>query len=153
MKSYNDAYFDVLAAQGDPDYKKFYDRVNNNRKEAVYDTFIEGTRRIMEERAVLHAPDLMLFYHFVDNPQVLFSSLYNNPILFVYSIKLGFSPKVPRMQIFAKGRGEAKGAIVTKNSPLGPIMSFTILQLMEQGAVDRALSKFKVSIKITQLTY
>ena len=52
------------------------------------------------------------------------------------------------MQIFAKGRGEAKGAIVTKNSPLGPIMSFTILQLMEQGAVDRALSKFQASIKV-----
>lgn len=53
------------------------------------------------------------------------------------------------MQIFAKGRGEAKGAIVTKNSPLGPILSFSILQLMEQGAVDRALSKFKASIFAT----
>ena len=84
MKSYNDAYFDVLAAQGDPDYKKFYDRVKNNPKEAVYDTFVEGTRRIMEERAVLHAPDLMLFYHFVDNPQVLFCSLYIIILLSVY---------------------------------------------------------------------
>ena len=75
MKSYNDAYFDVLAAQGDPDYKTFYDRVKNNPSEAVYNTFVEGTRRIAEERAVLHAPDLMLFYHFVDNPQVWRCSL------------------------------------------------------------------------------
>ena len=71
MKSYNDAYFDVLAAQGDPDYKTFYDRVKSSPEEAVYDTFVEGTRRIAEERVVLHAPDLMLYYHFVDNPRVL----------------------------------------------------------------------------------
>lgn len=84
MKSYNDAYFDVLAGQGDPDYKTFYDRVQGpNRKEAVYNTFIEGTRRIAEERAVLHAPDLMLFYHFVDNPQV-YAIPQNVPELYNY---------------------------------------------------------------------
>merc|ERR1719342_1895260 len=36
-----------------------------------------------------------------------------------------------------------KEPLLTKNSPLGPIFSTALLQLKEQGAVDRALKEFK----------
>ena len=96
-------------------------------------------------KSVVHITDLILYYHFVNNPTI------------------------PGMHIFAEGRPTMKGPLLTKNSPLGisrpkscvsgrcvsklhniahcaisgPIFSTVLLQLKEQGAVDRALKEFK----------
>ena len=89
-------------------------------------------------KSVVHITDLILYYHFVNNPTI------------------------PGMHIFAQGRPTMKGPLLTKNSPLGiadlnhecledasycaisgPIFSTVLLQLKEQGAVDRALKEFK----------
>lgn len=95
MKQYFDAYFDVLAEQGDPDYRTFYGRVVANPEESVYKSMDEGIERLANERVVLHVTDLILYYHFVGKQTV------------------------PGMYIFAQGRPEVKGPMITKNSPLG----------------------------------
>ena len=95
MKKDFDAYFDVLADQGDKDYMKFYDRVKNHPEEAVYKDIADGIKKLKEEKVVLHITDMILYYYFVDNPTV------------------------SGMHIFAKGRPMMKGPLITKNSPLG----------------------------------
>ena len=89
MKQYFEAYFDVLAEQGDPDYKTFYDRVLTKPEEAVYKSMEEGMARLKDERVVLHITDMILFHHLEETSKV-----------------------VPGMHIFSEGRPEIKGPII-----------------------------------------
>ena len=54
-------------------------------------------------------------------------------------------PSVPGMKTFAKAHPTPMGIILTKNSPLLPILSMTLLQLQEKGIIYRALSEFQTS--------
>ena len=123
------------------DYQAFYQRVQSKPDETVYSEIEEGLDRMAGGKSVVHITDLILYYHFVNNPTI------------------------PGMHIFAEGRPTMKGPLLTKNSPLGiadlnqvsgrsvskasycaisgPIFSTALLQLKEQGAVDRALKEFK----------
>ena len=102
MKQSFDAYFEVLAEQGDPDYRTFYDRVLSDPKESVYKNLDEGMKRLANERVVVHITDLILYYYFVGKPAV------------------------PGMYTFSQGRPEVKGPMLTKNSPLGKLKMMII---------------------------
>ena len=95
MKEHFNAYFSVLAEQGDPDYKTFYDRVTANSSDAVYATMEEGIESLTNDRVVLHITDIILYHYFVGKATV------------------------PGMHIFSQGKPQVKGPMITKNSPLG----------------------------------
>ena len=113
MKDSFDVYFQVLADQGDKDYKAFYDRVRSNPESHVYYSVKEAIELMKKERVVIHLTDNMLSYHYVSHPQE------------------------QAIEVFAHGHPEFKGPIVPKNSPLQPILSLAFRHLFERGAVDR----------------
>ena len=119
MKKGFDTYFQILADQGDPDYRKFYDRVLNQPQESVYTSTFEGLRRMKDERAVIHTTDRILSYHFVSHPQE------------------------QNIKVFARGYPEFKGPVVAKNSPLKPIMMPTFIKFSERGSIDRLLTLYQ----------
>ena len=77
------------------DYQAFYQRVQSKPDETVYSEIEEGLDRMAGGKSVVHITDLILYYHFVNNPTI------------------------PGMHIFAEGRPTMKGPLLTKNSPLG----------------------------------
>ena len=50
----NDIYFGVPAAQGDPDYVAFWDRVQNKREETVVNNVGDGIKALREGQHVFH---------------------------------------------------------------------------------------------------
>ena len=115
-----DVYFAVPAEQGDPDYVKFWERVQNKREETVYNGVGEGLTALKEGQAVIHISERMLKRYFLERPYI------QQPI-----------------KVFAKGKPEFKTIIVTLNSPLKPIFEFGIRSLMQGGSSDRVLSKWE----------
>ena len=115
-----DVYFAVPAEQGDPDYVKFWERVQNKREETVYNAVGEGLTALKEGQAVIHISERMLKRYFLERPYI------QQPI-----------------KVFAKGKPEFKTIIVTLNSPLKPIFEFGIRSLMQGGSSDRVLSKWE----------
>ena len=115
-----DVYFAVPAEQGDPDYVKFWERVQNKREETVYNAVGEGLMALKEGQAVIHISERMLKRYFLERPYI------QQPI-----------------KVFAKGKPEFKTIIVTLNSPLKPIFEFGIRSLMQGGSSDRVLSKWE----------
>ena len=115
-----DVYFAVPAEQGDPDYVKFWDRVQNKREETVYSAVGEGLKALKEGQTVIHISERMLKRYFLERPYI------QQPI-----------------KVFAKGKPEFKTIIVTLNSPLKPIFEFGIRSLMQGGASDRVLGKWE----------
>ena len=115
-----DVYFAVPAEQGDPDYVKFWERVQNKREETVYNGVGEGLTSLKEGQAVIHISERMLKRYFLERPYI------QQPI-----------------KVFAKGKPEFKTIIVTLNSPLKPIFEFGIRSLMQGGSSDRVLSKWE----------
>ena len=115
-----DVYFAVPAEQGDPDYVKFWERVQNKREETVYNAVGEGLMALKEGQAVVHISERMLKRYFLERPYI------QQPI-----------------KVFAKGKPEFKTIIVTLNSPLKPIFEFGIRSLMQGGSSDRVLSKWE----------
>ena len=115
-----DVYFAVPAEQGDPDYVKFWERVQNKREETVYNAVGEGLTALKEGQAVIHISERMLKRYFLERPYI------QQPI-----------------KVFAKGKPEFKTIIVTLNSPLKTIFEFGIRSLMQGGSSDRVLSKWE----------
>ena len=115
-----DVYFAVPAEQGDPDYVKFWERVQKKREETVYNGVGEGLTALKEGQAVIHISERMLKRYFLERPYI------QQPI-----------------KVFAKGKPEFKTIIVTLNSPLKPIFEFGIRSLMQGGSSDRVLSKWE----------
>jgi hypothetical protein len=50
----NDVHFQYKAAQGDPLYAEFWDRVTNMPEETIFQTLEEGLNILMKETAVIH---------------------------------------------------------------------------------------------------
>ena len=120
MLSGYDVYFAVPAEQGDPDYAKFWDRVENKREETVYNSVEEGLKFLREGQSVIHISERMLKRYFLERPYI------QQPV-----------------KVFGKGKPEFKTIIVTLNSPLKPIFQFGITSLMQGGASDRVLGKWE----------
>jgi hypothetical protein len=120
MLSGYDVYFAVPAEQGDPDYAKFWERVENKREETVYNSVEEGLKSLQEGQNVIHISERMLKRYFLERPYI------QQPV-----------------KVFAKGKPEFKTIIVTLNSPLKPIFEFGIRSLMQGGASDRVLRKWE----------
>ena len=112
----NDVHFQYKAQQGDPDYATFWDRVENQREETVFETVEEGLIRIANERAVMHVFDGMLRGFFRDNP------FYQQ-----------------RLKIFARQKPIFNAIIVNKNSPLKPMFDLGTRFLRENGVIEQML--------------
>ena len=115
-----DVYFAAPAEQGDPDYVKFWERVQSKREETVYNSVGEGLKALQEGQTVIHISERMLKRYFLERPYI------QQPI-----------------KVFAKAKPEFKTIIVTLNSPLKPIFEFGIRSLMQGGSSDRVLSKWE----------
>ena len=116
MKQGFDTYFVVHAEQGDPDYAEFYDRILTQPEESVYKTTTEALNKMRNDRVVIHTTDRILSYHFITNSQQ------------------------QSIEVFDRGFPEFKGPIVTKNSPLQPIMMPALIKSSERGSINRLLA-------------
>ena len=116
----NDIYFGVPAAQGDPDYVAFWDRVQNKREETVVNNVGDGIKALREGQHVFHISERMLKRYFLEHPYI------QQPI-----------------KVFGKEKPQFKTIIVTLNSPLKPIFEFGFKTLMQGGTTDRILKKWE----------
>ena len=107
MMSGNEVWYQYLASLGDPDYSKFWDRVQNNPEETVAADVNEGINKTINGLFVFHALETMLKKHFLENP-----------------------PSKP-IKLFGRGGSVNYAIIFTKNSPLTPIFQYGLRQVID----------------------
>ena len=106
MMDGNEVWYQYLASLGDPDYSKFWARTVKDPENTVVKSISEGVTKIGKEPAVFHALETMLKRHFLDDP-----------------------PE-HRIKVFGRGNSIPYTIIFTKNSPLKPIFSHGIKQVI-----------------------
>ena len=118
FKSGYDSFFSFPASQGDPDYSKFWDSYQKEPEVYSYQDFGEAIKSMREERVVSQVLESHLAYYFLEHP------LEQN------------------LKLFDRGRPNDNGFIITKDSPLGPILKFALTKMVEEGIAQREANKF-----------
>ena len=112
-------FFVYQVEEGDPDYVKFWDRVENLPDETVFETWDEGIRRMREDFGV---------------------------VLFEEGRLKGYMKSHPEAQqglaVFDKKGKEFYNMIVTNNSPLGPVLKYGAQLVLEKGKDTYLLLKY-----------
>ena len=112
-------FFIYQVEEGDPDYVKFWDRVENLPDETVFQKWDEGIRRMREDFGV---------------------------ILFEEGRLKGYMKNHPEAQqglaVFDKRGKEFYNMIVTNNSPLGPVLKYGAQLVLEKGKETYLLLKY-----------
>ena len=106
-------FFQSRAKDGDEDYQTFWNRIERNPEETIFNSIGEAYQDIEDNQIVAHLNEKYLRYytknHLVKRPPKTI-------------------PAVPKTLI--------ENVIVTKNSPLGPILSHGCKLLAEKGIID-----------------
>ena len=105
MMAGNEVWYQYLASLGDPDYSKFWDRIQTIPEKTVVTNVKEGINKTINELSVFHALETMLKKHFLENP-----------------------PSKP-IKLFGRGGSVNYAIIFTKNSPLKPIFQYGLRQV------------------------
>ena len=105
MMAGNEVWYQYLASLGDPDYSKFWDRIQTIPEETLVTNVNEGINKTINELSVFHALETMLKKHFLENP-----------------------PSKP-IKLFGRGGSVNYAIIFTKNSPLKPIFQYGLRQV------------------------
>ena len=103
-------FFVYKVEEGDPDYVKFWDRVENKPEETVFTKWDEGIRRMREDFGVILFVEGRLKSYLRQNTEA----------------QTG-------LHVFDKRGKEFYNIIVTNNSPLGPVMKYGAQLLLEKG--------------------
>ena len=106
-----DIHYQQYVNSGDNDYVEFWDRVKNNPEETVFTTVDEVFERFPEGNMVLHELDGAIDY---------------------YLTRCGGKTK-EHFDVYVKDKLEYHNLIVTKNSPLGPILRYGSRIILERG--------------------
>ena len=101
----NEVWYQYLASLGDPDYSKFWNRAMNDPENTRINSISEGIAKMGNEFAILHVSETMLKRHFLDNPPL------------------------HKVKVFGRSRPVFMAFIVTKNSPLKPILNHGFKQV------------------------
>ena len=104
---FTEAFFNDLARGGDPDYVKFWERLQNFPEETYFDFDLQ---RLREEPVVVFAIDIPLRAHMIAYPGDL-----------------------EGLHTFDKGTTKYCNLIVTDNSPLGPVLKYGAQRILETG--------------------
>ena len=113
MRSGNELLFLKKAEEGDEDYVNFWNRVQNNPEETVFNSIEEAVQKIERDQVVVHLADKALRQYFKANPT-----------------------KTKPKTFASKGDKQVENMIVTENSPLGPVLTFGCRVLLERGIID-----------------
>ena len=120
MRKGFEAYYIDYVDAGNVDYIKFWDRVQQNPEENTFSSVGSAIATHSKDRVVIH--DLQ-------------------GAIDTYA-KYGRSDTMDHLSIFAKGRTEWYGLIVTENSPLGPMLKHGAKQMHERGMFDYLKAKW-----------
>ena len=105
MMNGNEVWYQYLASLGDPDYSKFWDRVQTAPEETVVADVKEGINNTINDLSVFHALETMLKKHFLEDPPS------------------------KTIKLFGRGGSVNYAIIFTKNSPLKPIFLYGLRQV------------------------
>ena len=114
IRSGNEMIFKQKAEQGETTFVKFWERLQNYPEDTIYDSIDDGIKKIQNEQAVIHLSDKTLRQYFLENPQ----------------------SQRPKKVFPEEQKGEIENMIVTKNSPLGPMLRYGCRVLLEKGVFD-----------------
>ena len=103
-------FFIYKVQDGDPDYLKFWDRVENLPEETTFVEFEEGIRRMHESFGVVLYEEGRVKYYMKNNPA-----------------------DQEGLNVFGKKGREFYNVIVKDNSPLGPIFRYGAGKVLETG--------------------
>ena len=115
-------FFIYQVEEGDPDYVKFWDRVENMPEETVFEKWDEGIRRMREDFGVILFEEGRLKGYMKNNPEAQ-----------------------EGLAVFDKSKKEFYNMIVTNNSPLGPVLKYGNQLVLEKGELHCKLEKNKLS--------
>ena len=103
-------FFIYQVEEGDPDYVKFWDRVENMPDETTFTKWDEGIRRMREDFGVILFEEGRLKGYMKNNPDAQ-----------------------QGLAVFDKRGKEFYNMIVTNNSPLGPVLKYGAQLVLEKG--------------------
>ena len=106
-------FFVYQVQDGDPDYVKFWDRIENLFEETVFEKWDEGIRRMREDFGVILFEQGRLKAYMKNNPEAQ-----------------------QGLQVFDKSTKEFYNIIVTNNSPLGPVLKYGAGTILETGKIN-----------------
>ena len=109
-------FFIYKVQDGDPDYLKFWDRVENLPEETTFVEFEEGIRRMHESFGVVLYEEGRVKYYMKNNPA-----------------------DQEGLNVFGKKGREFYNVIVKDNSPLGPIFRYGAGKVLETGNIEYAI--------------
>ena len=120
MRNGFEAYYIDYVDAGNVDYIQYWDRVQQNPEGNTFSSVGSAIATHSKDRVVIH--DLQ-------------------GAIDTYA-KYGKSDTMDHLSIFAKGRTEWYGLIVTENSPLGPMLKHGAKQMHERGVFDYLKAKW-----------
>ena len=116
-----DVYYLEKVESGDKDYVEFWNRVKNNPEETVFTNVEDVFQRFSEGGVVIHELE---------------------GTIKAYLHRCG-GERTKYFDAYVRGRVEHHNLIVTKNSPLGPILNYGSRVLLERGS----LTDFKSTLR------
>ena len=105
-------FFIYKVQDGDPDYVKFWDRVENLPDETTFTEFEEGIRRMHDDFGIVLYEEGRVKYYMKQNPV-----------------------DQEGLKVFGKKGREFYNIIVKDNSPLGPVFRYGTGKVLETGCV------------------
>ena len=114
IRSGNEAIFKQKAEQEKTDFITFWNRVQNYPEDTVYDSIDVAIKEIQSQPTVIHLSENLLRQYFLRNPK----------------------SSRPKTVYPEEQKGEMENMIVTRNSPLGPMLKYGCRILREKGIFD-----------------
>ena len=115
----NDRNFNELAEEGIPVYIDFWNRLEETPEEVYYGGIKNGVDLIRNEQVIIHISGKALRQYFKSNP---------------FEVRLKTFP--------SEGENLAENLVVTKNSPLRPILTYGCVALRETGIMGTLDTKW-----------
>ena len=120
MKSGYDIYFLPKVLQDDIEYIKFWERVQENPEETVFQTITEGMNKILMGQFVIYLERGQLLGYIKANPS-----------------------RNQKLKVFGCSMPDySSGVIISNNSPLKPILEFVSKKLLESETKDILFKKW-----------
>ena len=123
MRKAYDVFYLHHVQSGDKDYEQFWNRVKRNPEETVFTSVEEVFRKFPDGGVVIHESE---------------------PAIRTYLDSCGGKRK-EHFDAFVKGNAEYRNLIVTKGSPLGPILRYGTRLLLERGATPSFKSSWNMN--------
>ena len=124
----NDVYYVYLVQAGDPDYVAFWDRVENEPKEASFGSVDEGMQKVLNGFYVAQMQEGSIRGWIREHPLA-----------------------GDKVKIFGNGNKQFYTLILTNNSPMGPIFQFACREMIEKGVKERISTQWIGRKAVTQV--